>query len=94
MRNAMMIDVKDDVAVAIEPIKAGDTITYVLNGAEHSLTAKQDVTIYHKIAIHDIPAGAPVTKYGEHIGVAACDIKAGEHVHCHNVGNHRENLDA
>ncbi|MPM87246.1 Altronate dehydratase [bioreactor metagenome] len=93
MRNAMMIDSRDDVAVAIETIKAGETITYVLDGQEKSLTARQDITIYHKLAIHDIAKGAPVSKYGEHIGVAARDIKAGEHVHTENVADHRENLD-
>ena len=36
--------------------------------------------------------GTEVVKYGEHIGLAACDIHVGEHVHVHNVQNHRENL--
>ena len=36
----------------------------------------------------------PVIKYGEHIGIAVADIKAGEHVHIHNVEGHRENLEA
>ena len=94
MRNAMMIDPKDDVAVAIEPIRKGDTVTYVCNGEEKSLTAQEEITIYHKIAVRDISAGAPISKYGEHIGVAAREIKQGEHVHEHNVANHREKLDA
>ncbi|MDD3346722.1 UxaA family hydrolase [Oscillibacter sp.] len=92
MRNAMIIDGKDNVAVAIEPIAKGDTVTYLCGGKDESLTALQDITIYHKLAIRDIAKGEPVVKYGEHIGVAACDIKAGEHVHEHNVGNHREEL--
>ncbi len=93
MRNAMMIDARDNVAVVIEPITKGDTVTYLLDGQEKQLTALNDITIYHKIAIRDIPEGSPVVKYGEHIGVASCDIKAGEHVHEHNVGSHRENLE-
>ena len=40
----------------------------------------------------DIPADAPIVKYGEHIGHAARDIKQGEHVHEHNVKSVRENL--
>ena len=59
MRNAMIIDGKDNVIVAIEPIAKGE----------------------------------PVVKYGEHIGIAVSDIKAGAHVHVHNVEGHRENLD-
>ena len=93
MRNAMIIDGKDNVAVAIEPIAKGDTATWVWEGKEISLPALEDITIYHKLATRDIAKGEPVVKYGEHIGVAGCDIKAGEHVHVHNVESHRENLD-
>lgn len=93
MRNAMIIDNKDNVAVAIEPIGKGETVTYVCEGKEVSLPALEDITIYHKLATRDIAKDEPVVKYGEHIGVAACDIKAGEHVHVHNVASHRENLD-
>ena len=92
MLNAMIIDVKDNVAVAIEPITKGETVTYVCEGKEVTLTAAQDITIYHKLARVDITKGEPIVKYGEHIGIAGCDIKAGEHVHVHNVENHRENL--
>ena len=92
MLNAMIIDVKDNVAVAIEPITKGETITYLCEGQEVTLTAAQDITIYHKMARKDIAKGEPVVKYGEHIGIAGCDIKAGEHVHVHNVQNHREEL--
>ena len=53
------------------------------------------------VAIEKINAGdeiiwrdrnGDVQKIGEHIGLAACDIHVGEHVHVHNVQNHRENL--
>ncbi|OLF71022.1 altronate hydrolase [Maricaulis sp. W15] len=39
----------------------------------------------HKFALTDIPAGAPVIKYGAIIGRARCDIAAGAHVHSHNL---------
>lgn len=94
MRNAMIIDVKDNVAVAIEPIAKGDNAVYVCEGREVSLPALEDITIYHKLATRDIAKGEPVVKYGEHIGVASSDIKAGEHVHVHNVEGHREDLEA
>ena len=94
MRNAMIIDAKDNVAVAIEPIAKGDTAVYVCEGKEVSLPALEDITIYHKLATRDIAKGEPVVKYGEHIGVASSDIKAGEHVHVHNVEGHREDLEA
>ena len=93
MRNAMIIDGKDNVIVAIEPIAKGDTVTYLCGGQEKTLTALEDITIYHNLAACDIAAGEPVVKYGEHIGIAVSDIKAGAHVHVHNVEGHRENLD-
>ena len=91
--NAMIIDSKDNVAVAIEPIAAGDTVTYLRDGKPVSLKAAEDITIYHKIATRDIQKGEPVVKYGEHIGIASQDIRIGEHVHVHNVEGHRENLE-
>ena len=94
MRNAMIIDAKDNVAVAIEPIAKGDAAVYVCEGKEVSLPALADITIYHKLATRDIAKGEPVVKYGEHIGIASSDIKAGEHVHVHNVEGHREDLEA
>ena len=94
MRNAMIIDAKDNVAVAIEPIAKGDNAVYVCEGREVSLPALEDITIYHKLATRDIAKGEPVVKYGEHIGIASRDIKAGEHVHVHNVEGHREDLEA
>ena len=94
MRNAMIIDAKDNVAVAIEPIAKGDNAVYVCEGKEVSLPALEDITIYHKLATRDIAKGEPVVKYGEHIGVASSDIKAGEHVHVHNVEGHLEDLEA
>lgn len=39
----------------------------------------------HKYARYDIGAGEKVIKYGFPIGVAVCDIKAGELVHTHNL---------
>ena len=64
MLNAMMIDEKDNVAVAIEPISKGDTVSFLCNGEEKQLTARADITIYHKLAIRDIACGEPVVKYG------------------------------
>ena len=72
MLNAMIVEAaKDNVIVAIEPIKKGETVTYNCGGEEKSLTALEDITIYHKLAARDIPKGEPIVKYGEHIGLAA-----------------------
>src|SRR5918992_3088463 len=39
----------------------------------------------HKLAVRDIAKGAPVRRYNQIIGFAPRDIKAGEHVHVHNL---------
>ena len=57
MQNAMIIDSRDNVIVAIEPIAKGDTVTWMCDGKENTLTALQDITIYHKIACRDIVKG-------------------------------------
>lgn len=93
MMNAMVIDEKDNVAVAIEEIKKGEQVVYLDKSVrEHTLTTVTDIPIYHKMAVTEIKKGSPVVKYGEHIGLAALDIHIGEHIHVHNVESHRENL--
>ncbi|WP_349764296.1 UxaA family hydrolase [Fusobacterium sp. SYSU M8D902] len=90
--NAVIIDKKDNVAVAIEIIKKGEAIFYKRDNEDIELEALTDIQIYHKLANKEIKKGEPVIKYGEHIGIAARDIKKGEHVHVHNVESHREEL--
>lgn len=90
--NAMIIDVKDNVAVVIDSIQKGTVVSFKAAGEVKEVQAKEDITIYHKMAIRTIKKGEPVVKYGEHIGIAAYDIEAGEHVHVHNVESHREDL--
>ena len=49
------------------------------------LEAAGDIPAGHKIALTDIASGEKIIKYGEVIGRATSDIRAGEHVHTHNV---------
>ena len=92
MINAMIIDPKDNVAVAIEPIEKGEIVCYKKNGNDESFTAIDSITIYHKLAIKDILKGEKIVKYGEHIGEARIDIKKDECVHVQNVESVREDL--
>ena len=75
-----------------KPADCNEVIWRDRNGDVQKITAATDVPMYHKVAIKEMPKGTEVVKYGEHIGLAACDIHVGEHVHVHNVQNHRENL--
>lgn len=92
MKNAMLIDPADNVVVAIEPIAKDSPVEYDCGGETRRLTALEDITIYHKLACRDIAQGEPVVKYGQHIGSAVTDIKAGQHVHVHNVESHSTNV--
>lgn len=93
MNNALRINKKDNVVVAVEAIKAMGTASYDnLEGETITITCIDDIPIYHKIATERIPKGGYVIKYGEHIGVAATDIEIGNHVHLQNVEDNRENL--
>jgi len=52
------------------------------------LVASGDIPAGHKFALKDIKKGETVIKYGQIIGRASSDIKAGEWVHTHNVKSH------
>lgn len=74
---AVRIHADDSVAVALEPLSAGETILGV--------TLVDNIPGGHKFALTDIQEGSPVIKYGCPIGKATTLIKAGSHVHVHNV---------
>ncbi|MBC8611788.1 UxaA family hydrolase [Massilimaliae timonensis] len=94
MDNAVIIEAKDNVAVAIEPIPAGVRASFCYpDGKQRAVNVCEDIAIYHKFAVCDIPCGSKIIKYGEHIGEASRDILTGEHVHVHNVASVRENLE-
>jgi len=88
--NALVIADSDSVAVTIEPLQAGAMAIFKVAGAEKEVKVTQDIPIYHKLALVDIPVGQTVIKYGKSIGCATTAIKAGDHVHTHNVVSIRE----
>ncbi len=53
-----------------------------------TLDGKGEIPAGHKYALREIPKGEYVIKYGEIIGRAKEDIRAGEWVHTHNVASH------
>lgn len=72
---------KDNIAVLAQTINEGDCV--VLSGQQ--VTLSQTFKMGHKLALHPIPAGADVLKYGLPIGFASTDIPLGAHVHVHNL---------
>lgn len=75
----------DHVATALRDIQAGEVITYCFGGERFQVTSVDDIAFGHKIALALIPQGTHVKKYGEVIGLATSAIKAGQHVHVHNI---------
>ncbi len=80
MRTHLILTPADDVGVAIETLRPGTAIAAV-----PGLVLRETIPAGHKFAVRDIPAGAPVRKYGLAIGHAVRDIPAGGWVHVHNV---------
>ena len=81
LKKSMLIEPHDNVAVAVEPIEAGEAT--MVGGEE--IVANQFIKEGHKIARTDIAKGDEIIKYGVHIGVATQDIKKGDWVHENNV---------
>lgn len=88
--NAIVINEKDSVAVAVEPLFMGMIAAFKVNGKEKNITIIQDIPIYHKFSIVEIKEGEEVHKYGESIGRTISNILPGEHVHTHNLKSVRE----
>lgn len=85
--NAVIMKDKDTVVIVTAPIAANETVIYTVGAVNMTVVAAEAIPMYHKIAVCDITAGASVIKYGEHIGFATKDIKAGQHVHTQNVSS-------
>lgn len=81
MSRILQIDPHDNVAVALEPLTAGTTVE---TGSQRVMLCA-DIPQGHKVALADIPCGAPVVKYGYPIGHACADIARGQWVHTHNL---------
>lgn len=84
MTAAIQIRNTDTVATAVADLTPDDTvqITGARTGAE--MIVAEAIPRGHKIALRDIAAGEHILKYGEVIGMATCDINAGQWVHVHN----------
>jgi altronate hydrolase len=83
----LRIDPRDDVAVAVRGLMAGDAVC-------DRVAARADVPAGHKVALRAVAAGQTVRKYGWPIGRARIDIAPGDHVHVHNVATALSGLDS
>jgi (2R)-sulfolactate sulfo-lyase subunit alpha len=81
----------DNVGVAVVDVKAGQEIEGRDLVSNKTLKAKanMDIPLGHKIALKEFKTGDTVMKYGCDIGRVVAPIKAGDHVHVHNVKTKR-----
>lgn len=83
----LKINASDNVAVAIEPLKAGEQISV----SGDTVIVNEDIPAGHKIALKDFTEGEDIIKYGYPIGHATVAIKRGDwinenHVHTNLAG--------
>lgn len=75
---------RDNVAIAVQPIPKGKTVTVPDSG---EVVTNQEIPLGHKIALVPIAKGADIIRYGEVICTAAEDIKPGDWIHVHNTAD-------
>ena len=81
----------DNVGVATVDIKAGQKAEGLYMDSQKKIQVKclQSIPLGHKIALAPLKKEGAVIKYGHDIGRVVADIKAGEHVHIHNLKTRR-----
>ncbi len=86
---AVVIDRRDNVATALADLNAGDEIRVLAGESVLTMRIRSAVPFGHKFSLYDLEVGSAVVKYGETIGTATAAIRAGDHVHVHNVASRR-----
>lgn len=82
MKRAILLNVNDNVATALEPILCGEHVEILVDGQRMlSLTVRQDIPKYFKIAMDNLRENQNVFKYGEVIGKTNHAIVKGDLVH-------------
>ena len=89
MEQAIVIDPRDDVAVAVVELAAGTLCPVRVGERTRSVEIRETIPFGHKFALRHIQKGQPILKYGEPIGVATADIQQGAWVHTHNLVSER-----
>lgn len=89
MQQLILINPKDNVAIATVDLQKGQEIKIETGSHTFVIVLQANINFGHKVAIKDIKKETPVYKYGEEMGITTEDISSGEHVHVHNVVGQR-----
>jgi altronate hydrolase len=74
MTRVLQIDPRDNVLIALENLKPGETVEW--NGSEYSVLS--EVRAKHKFATEDLPTGSQVFMYGVVVGRTLVPVRRGE----------------
>jgi altronate dehydratase small subunit len=85
MNKIIVMNIKDNVATCLSDLKVGEVLDITVETSRKKIALKEDIPFGHKFALTSIKSGQEIIKYGEVIGVASRAIKAGQHVHVHNI---------
>jgi altronate dehydratase small subunit len=83
--DAIALHEEDSVATVLRAVAKGEDLVVGCPGKQIRLRALDDIPIYHKVALMDLPAGATVLKHGHWIGRTTTSAATGVLVHIHNL---------
>jgi (2R)-sulfolactate sulfo-lyase subunit alpha len=91
MIHFLVHDAADNVGVAVVDLEPGVECIGRILADNSSLRARAEeaIPLGHKLALKDFIVGESVTKYGCEIGRIVQPVKAGAHVHTHNLKTKR-----
>ena len=80
----------DAVAVAVQDVEPGAReAVYMDSDRAVTVQATEPIPLGHKVALVDLGEGVEVIEYGVRIGVTRQPVRAGQHVHVHNIRSAR-----
>ena len=85
MKRGLIIDPRDNVGIVLEQVYPGDVIDF----GDLKITAIEEISLPHKVALKDFAVDDYVYKYGEVIGYITAEAPRGSHIHVHNLDSER-----
>lgn len=82
---ALVLHESDSVAIALVPLAAGQCLSVQIGTKEWTVQIVDDIPRYHKVALIDLPSKRDVKKGGDVIGRTTVPVRAGAHIHTHNL---------
>lgn len=81
----LLLDVRDNVAVALVPLAKGERCVVRCGERQANVELLEDIAFGHKVALDRLEEHQPVLKYGEEIGRMREAANPGNWIHNHNM---------